>query len=225
MTPEALVAYLQPFIRRPHALLTTLEADAAARGVPIIGPWEAQTLTLLARSVQARRVLELGTATGYSAIWLALAVAPWGGQVVTIEQSAARVREAQDNLQRAGVQTHVQLRQGAALDVLPGLPEQFDLIFNDILWYVQSVAEAQRLLTACRQRLRPGGLLVCDNALRGGSILPPTPEAAALGVKAFTEALLQDSELDTALLPIRDGLLVCRRHMPSEEPGALRQVE
>lgn len=211
LTPEHIGHYLQNFIRHPHPLLAKLEVDAAERGVPIIGPWEGQVLALFARTIQARRILELGTATGYSAIWLATAVADWDGQVITIDQDSTRVREAQQNVQEAGIHTRVQIVHGAVLAILQDLAGPFDLIFNDILWYVQDVGEAQRLLTACLQHLRPGGLLLCDNALRGGSIMETTPEAAARGAKAFTEALLQDPQTDTVLIPIRDGLLVCRK--------------
>lgn len=214
MTLDDIALYLQRFVRHPHPVLATLEEDAAQRGVPIIGPWAGQILAILARSIEARHVLELGTATGYSAIWLALAVTAWQGRIITVEQDAARVREAQQNLQKAGVAERVQIVHSSALNAIQNLPGPFDLIFIDILWYLQSSAEAEQLRTACQQRLRPGGLLLCDNALRGGSILAATPEHSARGTKAFTEALLQDRDFDTVLLPLRDGLLVCRRNAP-----------
>jgi caffeoyl-CoA O-methyltransferase len=219
MTRDDMASYLQRFVRHPHPVLATLEVDAAQRGVPIIGPWAGQILALLARSIEARHILELGTATGYSAIWLALAIAQWQGRIVTVEQDAARVREARQNLQTAGVEDRVQIVHDTALKALQSLPGPFDFIFIDILWYLQNATEAAHLRTACLQRLRPGGLLLCDNALRGGSVLAAAPERAALGTKVFTEALLQDPELDTALLPLRDGLLVCRRHHPNSVRG------
>jgi caffeoyl-CoA O-methyltransferase len=116
--------------------------------------------------------------------------------------------------QTAGVAERVQIVHSSALNAMQNLPGPFDLIFIDILWYLQSSTEAEQLRTACQQRLRPGGLLLCDNALRGGGILAATPERSARGTKAFTEALLQDPDFDTVLLPLRDGLLVCRRNVP-----------
>jgi predicted O-methyltransferase YrrM len=214
MTQDDIAAYLQRFVRHPHPVLATLEADAAQRGVPIIGPWAGQILALLARSIAARRILELGTATGYSAIWLALATAAWHGRLITVEQDATRVQEAQHNLHTAGVEDRVQIVHDTALKALQSLSGPFDLIFIDILWYLHHTAEAAQLRTACLQRLRPGGLLLCDNALRGGSVLSAASERAALGTRAFTEALLQDPDLDAALLPLRDGLLVCHRRLP-----------
>jgi predicted O-methyltransferase YrrM len=212
MPYDTLELYLQRFVRHPHPLLATLEADAVRRHVPIIGPWAAQILALLASSMQAQQILELGTATGYSAIWLAMAVADWRGEVVTVEQDATRVYEARQHFHAAAVHDRVRIMHGAALAVLHNLTGPFDVVFVDILWYLRDAAEAERLRDACVQQLRPGGLLVCDNALRGGSILQPVPESAALGVKTFTEAMLQDPRFDTVLIPIRDGLLVCRRH-------------
>ena len=210
MTQNNLEHYLQRFVRHPHPLLATLEDDAARRGVPIIGSWEAQLLALFARSIEARQILELGTATGYLAIWMAMAVAAWDGKIITIDRDATRVHEAQQNVQAAGLQDRVQLIHGEALTALSNLLGPFDLIFIDILWYLQDAEEAERLRTACLQRLRSGGLLLCDNALRGGSILASTPEPGALGAKHFTEAILQDPHLTTGLIPVRDGLLVCQ---------------
>ncbi len=118
LTLDNISAYLNTFVRHPHPNLADLEADAAARRVPIVGPWEAQILTLLARSIQARRILELGTATGYSAIWLATAVAEWDGHVTTVDQDPARVHEAQQNINAAGLSDRIHIVQQTALPAL-----------------------------------------------------------------------------------------------------------
>ncbi len=212
LTLDNISAYLQNFVRHPHPILADLEADAAARRVPIVGPWEAQILALMARSIQARRILELGTATGYSAIWLATAVAEWDGHVTTVDQDPTRVREAQASIDAAGLSDRVRIVQQTALPALQSLTGPFDFIFNDILWYLTSSEEAQQLLDACLQHLRPGGLLLCDNALRGGNVLDATTDVGSSATKAFTEALLQNPHMDASLIPLRDGLLICRKH-------------
>lgn len=211
LSHDTINAYVRNFVRHPHPILATLEADAAARGIPIIGPWEGQLLALMARSIQARHILELGMATGYSAIWLALATAEWEGQVTTIDQDATRVREAGSHFRDAGISDRVRIVHGTALSVLPEMAGPFDLIFNDILSYLQDTDEAHQLRQACVERLRPGGLLLCDNALRGGRVMAPSSEPTVQATQAFIEALLQDPLLDTSLLPIRDGILVCRK--------------
>jgi len=212
LTLDNVSAYLGHFVRHPHPILADLETDAAARGVPIVGPWEAQLLSLLARSIQARRILELGTATGYSAIWLATAVAEWDGHVTTVDQDPVRVREAQQHIDAAGLTDRIDIVQSTALPALQTLSGPFDLIFNDILSYLTSPDEAQQLLNACFRHLRPGGLLLCDNALRGGRVLEAATDASASATKRFTETLLQHPHADTSLIAIRDGLLVCRKH-------------
>ena len=211
LTYDNINAYMRNFVRHPHPILVTLEADAATRSIPIIGPWEGQLLALIARSIQARHILELGMATGYSAIWLALATAEWNGQVTTIDQDATRVREAGQHFRDAGISDRVQIVQGIALPALQEMAGPFDLIFNDILSYLQDTDEAHQLRQACLQRLHPGGLLVCDNALRGGRVMASSSEPSAQATQAFIEALLHDPQLDTSLLPIRDGILVSRK--------------
>lgn len=212
LTLDNISAYLRNFVRHPNPVLADLETDAATRGVPIVGPWEAQLLALLARSVQAQRILELGTATGYSAIWLASAVAEWDGHVTTVDQDPGRVREAQQNIDAAGLSDYIRIVQSTALPALQTLSGPYDLIFNDILSYLESVDEAQQLLNACLQHLRPGGLLLCDNALRGGRVLDTATDIGAAAAKAFTETLLQHPCVDASLIAIRDGLLIARKH-------------
>ncbi|ETX03364.1 MAG: hypothetical protein ETSY1_00265 [Candidatus Entotheonella factor] len=212
LTLDNISAYIRNFVHHPHPILAELETDAATRGVPIVGPWEAQLLALLARSVRAQRILELGTATGYSAIWLASAVAEWDGHVTTVDQDPGRVREAQRNIDVAGLSNRIRIVQSTALPALQTLSSPFDLIFNDILSYLESVDEAQQLLNACLQHLRPGGLLLCDNALRGGRVLDAATDPNASATKAFTETLLQHPHVDASLIAIRDGLLICRKH-------------
>ena len=212
LTQDNIGRYLRPFVRHPNPYLATLEADAAERRVPIIGPWGGQMLALLARSIHAKQMLELGAATGYSAIWLAAATAAWDGHVTTIDQDATRVREAQQNVEKAGLSAQVTIVHGTAIPTLQEVDGPFDLIFNDILYYLQDVHEAQQLLDVCVQHLRSGGLFLCDNALRGGRVMDTALDAGTEATKAFTEALLQHPQLDAALVPIRDGLLVCRKH-------------
>lgn len=209
LTQDNIARYLHPFVRRPNPYLATLEEDASARRVPIIGPWGGQMLAILARSIQANRMLELGAATGYSAIWLAAATTAWNGQVTTIDQDITRVQEARQNVEQAGLSAQVTIVHGTAIPTLQELDGHFDLIFNDILYYLQDVQEAQQLLDACVQLLRRGGLLLSDNALRGGRVMDTTHDAGTQATKAFTEGLLQHPQMDAALVPIRDGLLVC----------------
>lgn len=139
-------------------LLEELEQEAAREGIPIVGPVVGELLFLLARISGARRILELGTATGYSAIHLARGCQPQGGKVITLELDEVTAQRAGENFRRAGLEANIEVRVGEALSLLPVLGGGFDLIFLDINKeaYLTALPECQRLV-------KIGGLLVADN--------------------------------------------------------------
>jgi caffeoyl-CoA O-methyltransferase len=157
MIPD-LEAHFREFIPPRDELLTTLEEEARQERIPIIGPVVGELLFILARATQARRVLELGTATGYSAIYLARGCEPQQGRVVSLELDAAMAARARGNLGRAGVGDRVEVREGEALLLMEGMAGPFDLVFLDI--DKESYLAA---LNHCQRLLRVGGLLVADN--------------------------------------------------------------
>lgn len=156
MIPEP-ESYFRALVPQRDALLQELEREAQPEQIPIVGPLVGALLTLLARVSQARRILELGTAIGYSAICLARGLAS-GGRLLTLERDAILARRAAQNLQRAGLAEAVEIRLVDALRELPALNEPFDLIFMDV-----EKADYAQLMPHCRRLLRPGGLLVADN--------------------------------------------------------------
>lgn len=151
-------AYFAQFVPERSTLLKNLEEEARRDAIPIVGPVVGEFLFILARTSGAKRILELGTATGYSAIFLASACADIGGVVVTLEQDAVMAEKARKNFQTAGLQKHIDLRVSDALQELTRLDTVFDLIFMDI--------EKKDYLTALphlQKRLKKDGLLVVDN--------------------------------------------------------------
>jgi predicted O-methyltransferase YrrM len=152
-----LESYFRSLMPPRDELLLALEAEADQEGIPIVGPVVGELLLILARATGARRVLELGTATGYSAICLARGCGPQG-RVLTLEFDARMAARAQANLHRAGLGDRVEVRVGEALEQMAMLSGPFDLIFLDI--DKESYLPA---LDHCRRLLRPGGLLVADN--------------------------------------------------------------
>jgi caffeoyl-CoA O-methyltransferase len=168
--PESFFARLVP---PRDDLLIALEDEAAREGIPIVGPVVGRLLEILVRAAGARRVLELGCATGYSAIFLARGLSGGGGKVVTVEKSAAMAERAATNFVTAGVSQSVEILQGEAVAVLEGLDGPMDFVFLDI-----DKEAYLETLPACRRLLRPGGLLVADNTAFPGAV--PFVEALSI---------------------------------------------
>jgi predicted O-methyltransferase YrrM len=150
--------YFKQFIPPRSALLKELEEEAVLEDIPIIGPVVGELLFILAKIVRAERILELGTATGYSAIFLAEAFENLKGQIVTIENDPAMAARAGKNFKRAGFDHQIEIRVGDAIEEMKKIPASFDLIFMDI-----DKIDYDRALPHCSYLLRKNGLLVADN--------------------------------------------------------------
>lgn len=151
-------SYFRQFAAQDDPLLQELEAEAEGEHVPIVGPVVGELLFVLARAIDAGNILELGTATGYSAIFLARACAVNGGMLTTLERDPALAARARDNLERAGLAQWVDVVCGDAFAQLPRMDRAFDLVFLDV-----DKADYVRFLPECHRLLRPEGLLVADN--------------------------------------------------------------
>jgi len=153
-----LEAHFREFLPPRDELLLRLEEEARQENIPIVGPLVGELLFILARATQAQRLLELGAATGYSAIYLARGSEPQNGRVVTLESDPQMAARAQANCAAAGLGDRVEVRQGEALALMEGMGGPFDFIFLDIdkESYLPALDRSHRLL-------RLGGLLVADN--------------------------------------------------------------
>ena len=164
-------------------------------------------LLLLARTAGARRMLELGTATGYSAAWLLRSSEE--ARLVTLELDPARAAEARRNLAELGLGSRAKLLERDALEYLRGDSETYDLVFNDLLNSFGSEAAVRECFSLSMERLRPGGLLIADNALRRGEVLNPKGQGAK-NVVLWNRLVADDRRLDSSLIPLRDGVSVAR---------------
>lgn len=151
-------SYFRQFIPERDNLLKELEAEAKDQDIPIIGPLVAKLLYILARATNAVSILELGTATGYSGIYLARAAAENGGRLVTIEWSTEMAERARKNFQKAGVLDVVDIMIGDAQAIIERLRGPFDFVFLDIdkEFYVKVLPRLHDVMKTC-------GLLVADN--------------------------------------------------------------
>lgn len=205
--------YLEDMLAPSDQALDAALQDSAAAGLPAIGvsPMQGRLLHLLARAIGARRILEIGTLGGYSAIWLGRAL-PDGGRMVTLEIDAKHAAIATANLARAGLGDRVEVRLGLALDSLAQLTAQgvgpFDLIFIDA-----DKESIPAYLDASLRLARPGGLIIVDNVVRGGALADPNSEDPRVrGVQRLHEILrergLTASTMQTVGVKGYDGLTI-----------------
>jgi caffeoyl-CoA O-methyltransferase len=150
--------YFKTLIPQRDALMMELEAQAEKENIPIIGPVVGELLYILASAAKAKKILELGTAIGYSAIYLARACESADGALVTFENNSDMAARAKENFRKAGVSERVEIHEADVLDMLPRLQGDFDFIFLDI-----EKQDYVRILPDCQRLLVKGGLMVADN--------------------------------------------------------------
>jgi caffeoyl-CoA O-methyltransferase len=199
--------YLYELLPERDAVISEMEAYAAEHRVPIIGPAVARLLSLFAQVSGAKRIFEMGSAIGYSTIWLARAAGP-KGKVHYTDGDAANAQRAREYFRRAGVAKRINVQVGDALELLKKTPGKFDLIFNDV-----NKDQYPDALRVALPKLKRGGLFITDNTLWSGKAARPaaTDDKATLGVQEFNKLVYASKELYPVLIPLRDGVTVCRK--------------
>jgi caffeoyl-CoA O-methyltransferase len=201
--------YLIDVLPPRHAVIAEMEEVAKKRDVPIVGPAVATLLSLLARSIGARRVCELGSAIGYSTAFFAQAVGP-GGSVLYTDGSEKNAREASGYLERLGLRDRVDVRIGEAVGSLESTTGDFDVVFIDI-----DKDGYPRALEAAAPRVRPGGYLLADNVLWSGRVVDDlVRDAATEGIREFNRRLFARRDFESVIVPLRDGVAIARRTGP-----------
>ena len=205
---DHLSEYIVSLFAPEDELLGALREEADRTGLPptAISADAGRFLQVLLRSIGARRVLEVGTLGGYSAIWMARALPP-AGVVVTLEREERHAEFARRYVARAGLAAVVDVRQGRALDILPSLDgEEFDLIYLD--------ADRGPIATYfdwAMRLVRLGGLIVAHNVLLGGRVAEQasrTDDEDLRAVRAFNLRIAGDRRVTSILMPAYDGFLV-----------------
>ncbi|MCO6058601.1 class I SAM-dependent methyltransferase [Pseudomonas sp. MOB-449] len=206
---DALYGYLLNVSLRESPLLERLRAETAAMPMARwqIAPEQGQFMALLVKLIGARRILEVGTFTGYSALCMATAM-PEDGRMLCCDLPGEYNAIARRYWQEAGVSARIELRLAPALDTLASLEaDRFDLIFIDAdkANYPAYLEEALRLV-------RQGGLILFDNVLWSGRVLEAEPDSAdTRAIQSLNLALKSDPRVDLSLLPVGDGLTLCRK--------------
>jgi predicted O-methyltransferase YrrM len=199
--------YMASVVPLGDGALADMEAHATRESVPIIGQVQGHFLYTLALAVKAKDILDVGTAIGYSAMWLGLAARQNEGRVVTIEKDPGKAAWAEAYFRQADMSGVCAVRRGDAITLMRGMEENFDLIFLDVLTQFDRADTALQLLDLCVKRLRNGGVLLSDNALRSGQVLDPMKYSPSTqGIAAFNEAIMQHPRLASTIIPMRDGI-------------------
>lgn len=209
-TRDRCVEYATELYARETATQRWIREQLEERGFPKmqISALEGRLLAVLARSVEATRLLEVGTLGGYSALWL-LSLLEGHARLVTLEKDPDAAGLAREAIRRAGEEDRVDLREGDARELLrelPGAPP-FDFVFIDA-----DKSAYPRYLEACASVMRPGGLLAADNTFWRGKAAEPAEEEddSTRGIRAFNRTLAEDPRFEAVIVPVRDGLTVAR---------------
>ena len=208
IVPDLVERYLSGLNRMGDPLLDAIARDGADQHLPLIDAEVGALLRILTTAIGARRVLEIGTAVGYSGIWMAGALPP-DGMLITMEKDPDRARVAREHFARAGLADRVSVIVGDAALKLVKVSGPFDLIFQDGAKPLYST-----LLDRLVGLLRPGGLLVTDNVLWDGEVVPgyaATPRKNAEDTRAiaeYNERLAAHPALWTSIVPLRDGVAI-----------------
>ncbi len=209
---EAVDSYIDGLFVETDEILDSVLARARSAGLPEmqVSPGQGKLLYLMAKLIGAKRILEVGTLGGYSAVWLARAMGD-GGVLTTLEVEPAHAAFANETLVQAGMSNSCQVIEGPALASMVALQPPFDLVFLDANkdQYPAYLREAVRLT-------RPGGLILADNVVRSGSVLAPASvDPSAIGAAAFNQALAEHPKLEAIILQQvglkgHDGMAIAR---------------
>jgi caffeoyl-CoA O-methyltransferase len=204
---DELQEYLDGLVPKRDAVLARMEEEAHRENIPIVDPHEGALLYLLIKIALAKRVLELGSSTGYSGIWLLRGTE--GGTLTTYELDHKRAQRARANFSDAGLGKQALVLEEDAVQALGKLQGRFDACFIDLLNSFSSEDVTRQAVEGCLEHLDAGGLLMADNALRQGEVIRQKNQQAR-NVAFYNELVSKHPRLDSVVIPIRDGLSVAR---------------
>ena len=205
---EAVERYLASLNQLADPVLRAIEQEGLNGHLPIVDAEVGALLRVLATAVAARRILEIGTAIGYSGIWLAGALPP-DGMLLTLEIDPTRAKTARENFARAGLSERVNVVIGDAKRLVAKVAGPFDVIFQD-----GDKQQYTPMLERLIGLLRPGGLLITDNVLWSGDVVPGLASRAQLdapdarAIADYNQQLNRHPQLMTVVVPLRDGVAI-----------------
>jgi len=203
----AIDRYVNDILPKRDPVLAEMERLAERENIPIVGPACSRLLALMAEVSGAKRIFEMGSAIGYSAVWLARA-AGRGSKLYYTDSDPKNLTRAKDFLRRAGVASRVEMLLGDALASFRRTPGIFDMIFIDVNKHQYPAA-----LRLALPRLRRGGLLAVDNILWSGRVAykAKAGDKDTRTIQQFNRSLYANKDLFPVIVPLRDGVVICRK--------------
>jgi len=203
--------YLIDLMPPRDAVLAGLEARALQTGLSLVGPVQGQFLYVQVLAMGAKKALEVGITTGYAALYLMRALKQTGGHLTAIERHANRVELASQVIGQAGMSEYITIHHGEWTELMPTLEKDYDLIFLDILRSAANAEQAPLALELCVGLLRPGGVLIADNVLCSAQVLEEDAPPLVRGIQQFNRELINHPQLESVIIPLRDGVAICRK--------------
>ena len=182
------------------ALLDEMLSQGRAEGIPIVDPLSGRLLQVLVAATRPRRLVEVGTAIGFSTLWMATAL-PNDGRIQTIDPDRGRTDRARSFWRRAGLEHRIEVINQPALLALPRLAPGIDFAFIDAL-----KPEYLGYLELLLPRIRPGGVIAVDNLLWSGRVAAGDVDENTAALRAFNQRFLGDARLDATIVPVGDGI-------------------
>jgi predicted O-methyltransferase YrrM len=202
---EELYNYIVDTFAPEDDILKNVVSETEKKKFPLIqvSPENGKFLNLMIKMIGAKNVLEIGTLTGYSTIWMARAL-PVEGKVITLEISKEHAEAARNNFKKAGLENKIELILGSAMESLDKLKnEKFDFAFIDA-----DKTGYPAYFDKVIGMMNKGGIIAADNTLRDGNIVKPNPDEGTKAIQVYNNKTANDSRLESLLVPISDGLTV-----------------
>lgn len=205
ITNPAVDKYIYAQLPKRDAVVAEMERYAAKHKVPIIGPAVARMISLFVNLTGAKRIFEMGSAIGYSTLWIARAAGA-EAEIFYTDGDPKNAERARRSFERAGVADRIKIQVGDALELLQQTPGEFDLIFNDV-----DKHQYPAVFKLAVPRVRPGGLFITDNTLWSGRVTKTSADRNTRGVQKFNRLVRSSKEIFPVLVPLRDGVTICRK--------------
>lgn len=217
ITEERMTSFLHSIYREDAEMIRIIEQEAKEQEVPIVRAETKELLKVLILNQRPKRILEVGTAVGFSAIYMSQYL-PKDGRIITIEKYEPRIQAAKRNFERTGTTDRIRLLEGDAADILKELNGSYDMIFMDAAkgQYIHFLPDVLRLLAA-------GGMLISDNVMQDGDVLESRYAVEKRNrtihtrMRDYIYTLTHHDQLETVVLPLGDGVALSTKISGTDE--------